>query len=62
MNILVHGIKRYRASKIISKKNILRAQVDVFDDILETDEELDAYTRSIINQVKKLSDSYNSTF
>ena len=49
-------MKRYRASNIKNKDSILSGEVEVFDDILETDEELDAYTRSIINQVKKLSE------
>lgn len=56
VNVLVHGIKRYRASKIQAESPLLRAKIEVFDDILETDEELDAYTRSVINQVKKLSE------
>ena len=56
VNLLVHGMKRYRASNIKNKDSILSAEVEVFDDIIETDEELDAYTRSIINQVKKLSE------
>lgn len=56
VNILVHGIKRYRASHIVSEQPLLHGKVEVFSDILETDEELDAYTRSVINQVKKLSE------
>ncbi|MFG1494085.1 endopeptidase La [Halobacteriovorax sp. ZH4_bin.1] len=56
VNVLVHGIKRYRASNIYEQSPLLRAKYEVFDDILEEDEELDAYTRSIINQVKKLSE------
>lgn len=56
VNVLVHGIKRYRASKINDESALLRARPEVFDDLLETDEELDAYTRSVINQVKKLSE------
>ncbi|RZF23205.1 endopeptidase La [Halobacteriovorax vibrionivorans] len=56
VNVLVHGIKRYRASDIYEEAPLLRAKYEVFDDILEEDEELDAYTRSIINQVKKLSE------
>ena len=56
VNILVHGIKRYRAAKILTETPLLTAKIDVFDDIVETDEELDAYTRSVINQVKKLSE------
>jgi len=55
-NVLVHGIKRYRASKITQEDPILVAKMEVFDDLLETDDELDAYTRSVINQVKKLSE------
>ena len=56
VNVLVHGMKRYRASDIFSESPILKTKIEVFDDILETDEELDAYTRSVINQVKKLSE------
>lgn len=56
VNVLVHGIKRYRASGIKKNQAIIEADLEVFDDILETDDELDAYTRSVINQVKKLSE------
>ena len=56
VNILVHGMKRYRASGITQDSPLMITNIDVFDDILETDEELDAYTRSVINQVKKLSE------
>ncbi len=56
VNILVHGIKRYRASEFLSESPLLKTRIEVFDDIIETDEELDAYTRSVINQVKKLSE------
>jgi ATP-dependent Lon protease len=56
VNILVHGMKRYRASGITQEAPLMLTKIDVFDDILETDEELDAYTRSVINQVKKLSE------
>ena len=56
VNILVHGVKRYRAADILSEAPLLMSKIEVFDDILEADEELDAYTRSVINQVKKLSE------
>lgn len=56
VNVLVHGMKRYRASGIFQETPILKTKIEVFDDILEADEELDAYTRSVINQVKKLSE------
>jgi ATP-dependent Lon protease len=56
VNILVHGLKRYRVKEYLDESPILKASTDLFEDILEPDEELDAYTRSVINQVKKLSE------
>ena len=56
VNLLVHGMKRYRAIEYISDTPLLIARTEVFSDIHEPDEELDAYTRSVINQVKKLSE------
>jgi ATP-dependent Lon protease len=56
VNVLVHGLKRYRVKNFIAESPLLIASVEVFEDIQEADEELDAYTRSIINQVKKLSE------
>lgn len=56
VNLLVHGMKRYRAVEYISDSPLLLARTEVFNDIHEPDEELDAYTRSVINQVKKLSE------
>lgn len=56
VNILVHGIKRYQISDIIRETPLLETKYKIFDDILEEDDELDAYTRSVINQVKKISE------
>lgn len=56
VNLLVHGIKRYRALEYITESPLLVARPEIFHDIIEPDEELDAYTRSVINQVKKLSE------
>lgn len=56
VNLLVHGMKRYRAVEFTSDSPLLLARTEVFNDIHEPDEELDAYTRSVINQVKKLSE------
>lgn len=56
VNLLVHGMKRYRVSQFVSEDNLLTVKPEVFDDLHEADEELDAYTRSVINQVKKLSE------
>ncbi|MBF0300657.1 MAG: endopeptidase La, partial [Oligoflexia bacterium] len=56
VNLLVHGLKRYRAKNFLKEGNLLIVAPEIFEDILETDSELDAYTRSVINQVKKLSE------
>jgi ATP-dependent Lon protease len=56
VNILVHGLKRFRIDEFLESAPLLLGSYEVFDDILESDEELDAYTRSVINQVKKLSE------
>ncbi len=56
VNLLVHGMKRYRAIEYTTDSPLLIARTEVFNDIHEPDEELDAYTRSVINQVKKLSE------
>lgn len=56
VNLLVHGMKRYRATEYVTDSPLLIAKTEVFNDIHEPDEELDAYTRSVINQVKKLSE------
>ena len=56
VNLLVHGIKRYRVTRWVQEKPLIMADIEVFDDIIENDDELDAYTRTVINQVKKLSE------
>ena len=56
VNLLVHGLKRYRIEKFVQESPLLIVKSEIFDDIHEADEELDAYTRSVINQVKKLSE------
>lgn len=56
VNLLVHGLKRYRIDRFIEESPLIVVNADVFEDVHESDEELDAYTRSVINQVKKLSE------
>ncbi|MBY0516169.1 MAG: endopeptidase La [Bacteriovoracaceae bacterium] len=56
VNLLVHGMRRFRAVEYTGDKPLLMCRPEVFSDIHEPDEELDAYTRSVINQVKKLSE------
>jgi ATP-dependent Lon protease len=56
VNLLVHGLKRFRIAKFIKEAPLLIVKTELFEDVHEADEELDAYTRSVINQVKKLSE------
>lgn len=56
VNVLVHGIRRYRATNFTREDDLLVSKVQVFEEKVDADEELDAYTRSVINQVKKLSE------
>lgn len=56
VNLLVHGLKRYRITSFTQESPLLVVKSEIFDDVHEADEELDAYTRSVINQVKKLSE------
>ena len=56
VNILVHGLKRYRVTRWVQENPLIMAEIEIFEDIIENDDELDAYTRTVINQVKKLSE------
>ena len=56
VNLLVHGLKRYRVKEYLQDSPLIIVEPDVFEDVQDSDEELDAYTRSVINQVKKLSE------
>jgi len=56
VNLLVHGLRRYRIKSFIEDSPLIVVKCTLFDDIHDSDEELDAYTRSVINQVKKLSE------
>lgn len=56
VNLLVHGIKRYRAIEVSKDGQISSQKYETFEDIVQADEELDAYTRSVINQIKRLGE------
>lgn len=56
INLLVHGIRRSRILTYIKEAPLMIVKLEVFEDIHKADEEIDAYTRSVINQVKKLSE------
>ncbi len=56
VNLLVHGLKRYRITSFLTEEPLLTVKTEVFEDVFNPDSELDAYTRSVINQVKRLSE------
>ena len=56
VNVLVHGLRRFRIDEFLQESPLIVVRTETFEDIAEPDEELDAYTRSVINQVKKLSE------
>ncbi len=56
VNVLVHGLRRFRVDEFVQDSPLLVVKTEIFEDVSEPDEELDAYTRSVINQVKKLSE------
>lgn len=56
VNVLVHGLRRFRVDEFVKESPLIIVRREIFEDVVEPDEELDAYTRSVINQVKKLSE------
>jgi len=57
MTVLVHSLKRFKVAKVVRENPYNVVQVDYKDDILEKSIELDALTRSVVAQVKKLSET-----
>lgn len=57
VTVLVHSLKRFKINKVVREDPYTVVQVDYKDDILEKSLELDALTRSVVSQVKKLSES-----
>lgn len=57
MTVLVHSLKRFEVRKVVREEPYLVTQVEYKDDILEKSIELDALQRSVISQVKKLSET-----
>ncbi len=57
MTVLVHSLKRFKVTKTVRDEPYSVVQVEYKDDILEKSIELDALTRSVVAQVKKLSET-----
>lgn len=56
INLLIHSMKRFRIKKILSEYPYLVGETEYLDDVVEKSTELDALTRTVISDVKKLSE------
>ncbi len=60
INVLINSVKRFMIKKVINEKPFLIAEVEYVDDILPTNpknNELKALTRSVLSQLKLLSEN-----
>ncbi len=57
VNLLVQAMKRFRSRKILSDHPYIVVETEYLNDIIEKSNEMDALTRSVISDVKKLSES-----
>ena len=56
VNLLIHSMKRFKCKKILSEQPYIVMETEYLDDTLEKSTEMDALTRSVISNVKKLSE------
>ncbi len=56
INLLVHSMKRFRTKSVLSDSPYIVVETEYLEDIVEKSDEMDALTRSVISQVKKLSE------
>lgn len=56
INLLVHGVKRFRAKRPLSESPHLVVETEYLEDRVERSTEMDALSRAVISRVKKLSE------
>ncbi len=56
VNLLIHSMKRFRSKKILSEHPYMVVETEYLEDDIEKSTEMDALTRSVISNVKKLSE------
>ncbi|MBI3534722.1 MAG: endopeptidase La [Deltaproteobacteria bacterium] len=56
VNLLVHSMKRFRIKKILSDRPYIVVETEYIEDIVEKSTEMDALTRAVVSNVKKLSE------
>lgn len=57
VNLLVHGVKRFRNQRTLSDHPYIVVETEYLEDSAEKSTEMDALTRSVITHVKKLSET-----
>ncbi len=56
VNLLLHGMRRFRVERVLSESPHLLVEPKYLEDQVDGGPEIDALTRSVISDVKKLSD------
>lgn len=56
VTLLVHSLKRFEVKKVVREEPVTVVQVSYKEDVVEKSAELDALTRAVISQVKRLSE------
>ncbi|RYZ62110.1 MAG: hypothetical protein EOP09_19150 [Proteobacteria bacterium] len=57
VNLLVHSLKRFKRKKTLSEQPYIVVETEYLEDEVEKSTEMDALTRSVIQNVKRLSES-----
>jgi len=57
VNLLLHSIKRFRIKRVLAESPSLLVEPEYLEDVVEKSLEFDALSRSVVAQVKKLSES-----
>lgn len=56
VNLLLHSMKRFRAKRVLSEDPHLVVEAEYLEDVIERSTEMDALTRSVVGNVKKLAE------
>ncbi|MEJ2746162.1 MAG: LON peptidase substrate-binding domain-containing protein, partial [bacterium] len=54
VNIIIQGLQRFRIESVIQEEPYFRAAIAPLDDVVQTDMEMQALTRSVSNQFQKI--------
>jgi ATP-dependent Lon protease len=57
VNLLVHSMKRFKVKRLVSDKPYLVVETEYLEDKVEKTKEMDALSRAVVSDVKRLSES-----